>query len=105
MLNVIAWVSLILCILNWLLFLGLTFLNDMPELKRVVDALVNPPPAPAPSGLGVTVQHAAVDPVKLASATGSLAGAFKKAGPAPTAAALSVMFMLVALIAAGVEKL
>ena len=54
--------------------------------------------------MGLTVQQSAIDPTKLAAATGSLAGAFKKAGAAPTAAALSVLFLLVALAAAGVDK-
>ena len=56
------------------------------------------------TGMGVTVQQSAIDPTKLAAATGSLAGAFKKAGPAPTAAAMSVLFLLVALAAAGVTQ-
>jgi hypothetical protein len=103
MLNAIGWISLILSVLNWLLFLGITFAHDLPQLREVVAAFVQRPTQPTP-GMGVTVQQAAIDPVKLASVTGNLAGAFKKAGPAPTAAALSVMFLIVALIAAGVAK-
>jgi hypothetical protein len=105
MLNNIALFSLVMCAVNWLLFVGITFQRDLPDLKKIVDALTTPPASATTSGMGLTVQQSAIDPVKLASATGSLAGAFKKAGPAPTAAALSVLFLLVALAAAGIEKL
>src|SRR5690349_626039 len=101
MLNVIAVISLVMCIVNWFVFVGITFAKDLPELTAVLEAVKRPPPA---GGMGVTVQQSAIDPVKLAAATGSLAGAFKKAGPAPTAAALSVLFLLVAVAAAGIEK-
>jgi hypothetical protein len=60
--------------------------------------------SPARAGLANTETHAAVDPTKISAATGSLAGAFKKAGPAPTAAAMSVLCLLVAAIAAGINK-
>ena len=103
MLNAIAICSLVMCILNWGLFVAITLWTDIPELKAVVAALTRPPSAGS-GGAGVTVQQSAVDPVKLAAATGNLAGAFKKAGSAPTAAALSVLFLLVALAAAAVGK-
>jgi hypothetical protein len=48
--------------------------------------------------------QSAVNLEKLTAATGTLAGAFKKAGAAPTAAAMSVLCLLLALIAAGVGK-
>jgi hypothetical protein len=87
MLDRVAVFALVMCALNWLLFVAITFRNDLPELKNISE------------------QRAALDPGKLAEATGSLAGAFKKAGPAPTAAALSVLCLMVAVIAAGVDKL
>jgi hypothetical protein len=102
MLNWIAIVSLVLCIANWLLFVFITFVKDLPELKTILNVLMTPPPAPG--GIGVTVQQAGIDATKLAAATGTLAGAFKKAGPAPTAAALSVLFLLIALGAAAAGK-
>jgi hypothetical protein len=104
MLNAIAILALVLCAANWLLFVGITFLKDLPELKSVIDALKAPPPSAQGAGMGVTVQQSTIDPVKLAAATGTLAGAFKKAGPAPTAAALSVLFLLIALAAAAAGK-
>lgn len=103
MLTIVVVFSLLMCVLNWGLFVLITFMHDLPELKALIEALKSPSPPPA-GGMGVTVTHAAVDPTKLASVTGTLAGAFKKAGPAPTAAALSVFFLLAALIAAGVDK-
>jgi hypothetical protein len=105
MLNVIAICSLLMCILNWLLFVGITLWTDIPELKAVLAALKAPPsPGSGVAGAGVTVQQSSLDPIKLAAATGNLAGAFKKAGSAPTAAALSVLFLLVALAAAAAGK-
>ncbi len=103
MLVTIAGLALILCVLNWLLFVGITLLKDLPDLKRALDALLHAPPHP--DGAGLVKPHTAVDPVELAKATGNLAAAFKKAGPAPTAAALSVLFLLVALAAAGLGRI
>jgi hypothetical protein len=103
MLNYIAIFAAVMCGLNWLLFVALTVYADLPELKKVLDSLTRPgPPA---TGMGATVTHAAIDPTKLAAATGALAGAFKKAGAAPTAAALSVLFILIAALAAGIDKI
>ena len=103
MLGTIAWFALVMCIANWIMFVLLTLLSDLPELKEVVKKLLAPPPTPG--GMGTTVTHAAIDPAKLAAATGSLAGAFKKAGAAPTSAALSVLFLLIAVLAAGADKI
>jgi len=84
----VAWVALILGALNWLMFVLLTII-DMRKFQN----------------LPRDVQQAGItDAAKIAEATGSLAGAFKKAGAAPTAAAMSVLFLLIALIAAGVGK-
>lgn len=103
MLNNIVVFSLVMCVLNWLLFVGITLIEDLPELRKVINALTSPPSSPG--GIGVTVTHSGIDPAKLAAAIGSLAGAFKKAGAAPTAAALSVLFLLAALAAAGIAKI
>ena len=106
MLENIAVFSLVMCAINWLLFVAIVVHRDLPELRELFERLIEPPPSGSTApGMGLTVQHSAVDPAKIATATGTLAGAFKKAGPAPTAAAMSIMFLLVALIAAGVEKL
>lgn len=107
MLTIISWFAIVMCALNWLIFLLLTFKEDLPQLRRVVDELVKPLPTgqERPAGVGNTVQQSGIDPGKLAAATGTLAGAFKKAGAAPTAAAMSLVCLLIALIAAGVNKL
>ena len=103
MLPLLSLVCLVLSVLNWVVFLLITLRKDMPDLDKMLKALLHPPPATG--GMGVVVQQSAIDPVKLAAATGSLAGAFKKAGAAPTTAALAVFFMLLAVIAAGADKL
>ena len=96
-------VALIMSLLNWALFVYLTLKEDIPDLKKILNAIMAPP-AQSPTGMGAVVAQSAIDPNKLAAATGSLAGAFKKAGPAPTAAAMSIIFFLLSLIAVGVGK-
>ena len=99
--NATAIFSLVMSGLNWLLFLTLTLAVDKKQIKELIETFKL---APAAGGAGNTQAHAAVDPSKLATATGNLAGAFKKAGAAPTAAALSVLFLFAALIAEGITK-
>jgi hypothetical protein len=84
----VVWVALIMSALNWLMFVLLTIIDMRQSQKRPRDE----------QQAGIT------DAAKIAEATGSLAGAFKKAGAAPTAAAMSVLCLLIALIAAGVAK-
>ncbi len=104
MLTIVAWIALILSALNWLLFVGLTVMSDLPQLRRLLNAMLSTATARQEAPLERTELQAAIDPTKIAAATGSLAGAFKKAGAAPTAAAMSLMFFLFALVAAGVNK-
>jgi hypothetical protein len=93
MLTNIVWFSLVMSALSWFLFVYVAIWFDLPRLRE----------ATAPGGpLTRTEMHAGVDEV--AKATGTLAGAFKAAGVAPTAAAMSVLFMLLALVAAGIAK-
>jgi hypothetical protein len=98
MLTVIATVALVLCVLNWLLFVAL----EAPTIREALRPhRLNAVTATHP-GIG---SHALVaDLDKLAGTTGHLATDFKKAGPAFSAAALSVLFLFVALIAAAAGK-
>lgn len=90
MLSCVAVFALIMSALNWLMFVVLIF----QEMLK-----------PSKAGAARDMQQASLgDAAKIAEATGSLAGAFKKAGAAPTAAAMSVLFLLMGLIAAGVAK-
>jgi hypothetical protein len=103
MLDYIAWFALVMSAVNWLTFLLLTLLADLPQLKRAFNWWLAPLSKPEEGKTRHEVQSG-VDPSKIAAATGALAGAFKKAGAAPTAAAMSVIFALIALTAAGVGK-
>jgi hypothetical protein len=81
MLDIVAGISLVLSVLSWALFVLITFWKDLPELSQVLRHALAPPAAQA--GMGAVVPHAAIDPSKVAAATGTLAGAFKKPAPHP----------------------
>jgi hypothetical protein len=102
MISTLFYFSLWAAGVNWALFVLITFWKDLPALKEIAEFLKASTVRP---GIANTETHTVVDPTKIAAATGSLAGAFKKAGPAPTAAAMAVLCVLVAAIAAGIDKL
>ena len=109
MIGTVICFALALSLLNWLLFVGVTLWVDLPDFRKIITEALKPS-APVPGGMGRTETHAgvtaqAVDGTKLAAAAGSLAGAFKKAGAAPTAAAMSMICLILAAILAGVAKL
>ena len=102
MLTYVALAALLMSLLNWLLFVALVVFADLPQIKRVLDELHRHHKAIEARVPELDAKTLIFDPGKLADATGTLAGAFKKAGAAPTAAAMSVLCLLIALIAAGV---
>lgn len=103
MLNAIAIFALVYSGANWLLFVALTFLNDIPALEKLIKRLSEA--AAKPETLGFAhAELQAVDIGKLLKSTGSLAGAFKRAGASPTAAAMSVFGLVIAGVAAGLGK-
>ena len=101
MLQLIAGFSLFFCVLNWIAFVLLTWKVDLKHIEALIRNLAHPS---AGAGAGA-VALSTVDASRLAAASGNLAGAFKKAGPAPTFAAISVISLIVALLAAGAQKL
>ena len=102
----VTYFALALSALNWLLFLALTYLHDLPMIEKLVHhvTMTHHTTKAAPGG----EKKAAVASIDLGDtlkSSGDLAEAFKKAGAAPTAAALSFACLLVALVASGVAKL
>ncbi|WP_332772034.1 hypothetical protein [Phenylobacterium sp.] len=83
--------ALLLSFLNWGVFVFVVFLTREP-------------PAVAAPRLD-QVEKQGLDPTKVMAATGSLAGAFKRAGAAPTAAAMCLVCLLIAAIAAGINQI
>jgi len=86
LLTVLFWVALLGCVVNWLFFAcmvgwAIALKNSAPADKHLIDVS------------------------KIQDSTGSLATNFAKAGPAATAAALSVFCLLIAALAAGVDKI
>lgn len=86
---------------NWLLFLAVTAANRLAVLRLTL-------------GRGATARSASRDepvataraqPDRLVEATGTLAAAFRTAGPEATAAAMSLACLLIAAVAAGVADL
>jgi len=63
-------------------------------------------PALPVAGAGNVAQHAGLsDVVKVAEAVAKLADSFAKAGPALSALVASIVFLLLALVAAGIDRL
>jgi hypothetical protein len=96
MLNIVVIAALALSGLNWLLFLGVTLFVDLPALRQFRKGM---------TGSNAPRSEVSVDLDRLVQETGSLAGAFRRAGAGPTAAAMSVVCLVIAAIAAGVAKL
>lgn len=100
MIHVVAVVSLALSVANWLLFVAATVIANLPRLREALRGTA--PRDDAVEG-GAIEPRARIDPV--ITATGGLATSLRAAGPAATAAALSVVFLLIAAVAAGVDRL
>jgi hypothetical protein len=95
-LNIVVIVALVLSGLNWLVFAGVTLFVDLPALRQFRAGMTG---AVAPRS------QTTADLDRLVQETGALAGAFRRAGAAPTAAAMSVVCLVIATIAAGIAKL
>ena len=89
MIKYVAIFSLVYSAINWLLFAW--------------SALAKPVAASAPKGLD-NVELQGFDPDKILTGAGSLAGAFKTAGATATAAAMSLVGLVIAAVAAGIDK-
>ena len=94
MLCVVTLSALLLSFLNWGVFVFVV----------LVVVLTKEPAADAAPRVDHVEKHG-LDPSKVIDATGSLASAFKKAGAAPTAAAMCLVCLLIAAIAAGVNQI
>ncbi len=92
-LTIVTFFALALSALNWLLFVAITLLHDLPA--RLVGQ----------GREGGAAPRSLADGEKLLEGAGALAGAFRNAGAGPTAAAMSLVCLVVAAIAAGIEKL
>jgi hypothetical protein len=101
----VTYFALTLSAANWLLFLGLTLVHDVPMIRQLVNHVTGAPPKAKAPGAADHKSLTAFDPSETLKSSGGLAEAFKKAGPAPTAAAMSLACLLVALVASGVDKI
>ena len=95
-LTIVTLFGLALSGLNWLLFVVITFVHDLPALDRVIGRGQDD---------GAVAPRSLADGEKLLEGSGMLAGAFRRAGAGPTAAAMSLTCLVVAAVAAGVDKL
>lgn len=92
--------SLALSVGYWLFFVIAVVIENLPRLRSALYPTT--PPIDVP-GHDAIKSRARIDPI--ITATGGLATSLKSAGSAATAAALSFGCLLVAVIAAGVDKL
>ena len=95
MIDTIICISLTLSLLNWFLFLVITIVSLVLSVKY-------------PSNQKVSLDKTeaqAFNPLEITKEAGNLAIAFNKAGAAATAAAMSMIYFLFALIAMGIEKI
>jgi hypothetical protein len=104
MATTVTYFALTLSGLNWLLFLGLTLMHDLPMIKKLVHHVTMTHHTTKVGG-ETRAEIASIDIGKTLDSSGALAAAFKKAGPAPTAAAMSLVCLLIAVIASGVAKI
>jgi hypothetical protein len=96
MLNIVVIAALALSGLNWLLFTGVSLFVDLPALKLFRARM---------TAANTARSQGAADLDKLVQETGTLAGAFRRAGAGTTAAAMSLACLVIATIAATVAKL
>ena len=95
MLNAVIIVALALSGLNWVVFVAVTVIVDLPVLKRMrsqkaEDRSITP--------------HSSTNVGAVIGEAGTLAGSFRRAGPASTAAAMSMACLAIAAICAGVQR-
>ena len=95
MLNAVIIVALALSGLNWAIFVAVTVIVDLPVLKRMHSQEAE--------GRSLT-PHLSTDVGAVIGEAGSLAGAFRRAGAASTAAAMSMACLAIAAIGAGIQK-
>jgi hypothetical protein len=87
------WVALVMAALSWLIFLDQTYrISGRPKIQT-------------PAGAAADIRREGIDPAKVAEEIAKLAATFGKVGIGPTSAALSVLYLIIALIAAGLGKL
>ena len=90
--NAIFWVALVLAAISWLIFFDQLYrITGKPSIS-----------ATASSG---ELRREGLDAASLLTAAGNVAAAFGKVGAGPTAATLSALYMIVALVAASLGKL
>jgi hypothetical protein len=91
----VTWISIVLCVVSFALFVYFSF------TMRVKQAIV------PKAGLGgsAEMQSGLSDMAKLVEALAKLADSFAKAGPAVMSLVASILFLLVATIGAGVDKI
>src|SRR5215469_2389311 len=92
--QILTWMSMVLCVLSFAMFVYFSF------------ALQKKSVAP-PVGLGreAQLQSGLSDIAKLVEALSKLADSFARAGPAVMSLVASILFLLVAALGAGLERI
>jgi hypothetical protein len=100
MIHTIVIFSLVLSAANWIVFVAAAVLENLAAIR---DALK--PRSDRPLGEGAQPAERGLQADQVIDATGTLATSLRRAGPAASAAAMSLTCLLVALSAVAVDKL
>jgi hypothetical protein len=100
MIHTIVIFSLVLSAANWLVFVAAAVLENLAAIR---EALM--PRSDRPLGEGAQPAERSLQADKVIDATGTLATSLRRAGPAASAAAMSLACLLVALTAAALGRL
>ncbi|WP_267389255.1 hypothetical protein [Sphingomonas sp. GC_Shp_3] len=100
MTHIIVVFSLVLSAANWLVFLAAAVLENLPAIRLALEPRSGRVPSETVGAAGRSLQAD-----KVIDATGTLATSLRRAGPAASAAAMSLACLLVALTAGALDKL
>lgn len=100
MTDTIVIVSLVLSVANWLLFVAAAVVENMAAIRSALE-----PRSGRPLGEAAQAGERNLQADKVIDATGTLATSLRRAGPAASAAAMSLACLLVALTAGALDKI
>jgi hypothetical protein len=100
MIHTVAIFSLVLSAANWLVFVAAAVVENMVAIRLALELRSG-----RPLGEAAQVGSRNLQADKVIDATGTLAMSLRRAGPAASAAAMSLACLLVALTAGALDKL
>jgi len=99
MIHTVVIYALVLSAANWVLFLAVVVVSNIAMIRQAFSPLS---PKEEDKDESFQVRQAPLD--KLIDSTGTLATSFNIAGPGSSAAAMSLVCLLIAAISAGIDR-